>query len=527
MLESDLDAAAAAPAAAAPAAAAAAIVNNEDEERKKHQTISLREINSNKLIGGEEKKEFKPFVEFASKSSDNEDGELLVTKKEFEEILRKNHLNTENLGYGKFSVCKIKLGDNEEIKIGDSEIREQHFIDIKDAKNDIRFFIDAEAYENLKEYKDTLYDKFKAYLNSQTSSDINGITQQINGFKSLGDITSAGSVLSTGAANTVAKKLDLDSEEKIAKKAQELTELYINKRFARGKMSTETMKSPPEDGSEEKKFGFFKVVRNQKRPKDIRVYKSEKPTKLKILNVTVGNNEIMQFETCDAGEIKSARHFMRTNQYAAFQRVNDPKDFSKESRGTSIRIFKEKTETEKKMMERFKIKVGVDSEESFLKSKKEVVFVENVIELGSGDNDSIDIGHGVKIIRDNDRSGKLIIKYGEINSCLPFMSNHHGGFIYNDKPEKVLSRKFNLKAHSSIVEKITPEPPCFKSKEPKHHSVILKILDKKNDSFSYVELTKKGSRTSPFKSTYTAKILEKRFEEKFDPSPAAHDVGRG
>ena len=503
---------------------------NEDEERKKNQIISFSKIEAPEVIGEEKKKEFKPFVEFSSDEKDPKNSQtfkLLVTKKEFEEILRKNHLNTENLGYGKFSVCKIKLGDNEEIKIGDSEIREQHFIDIKDAKNDIRFFIDAEAYENLKEYKDTLYDKFKAYLKSQTSSEIGDITQQINDFNSLSDITKAVSPFSAVATDTVATKLDLDSEEKIAKKAQELTELYINKRFARGKMSTETMKSPPEDGSEEKKFGFFKVVRNQKRPKDIRVYKSEEPTKLKILNVTVGNNEIMQFETCDAGEIKSAKHFRRTNEHAAFQKVT-PKDFSKESRGTSIRIFKEKTEeNDKKMMKRFKIKVGVDSEESFLKSKKEVVFVENVIELGDSDSASINIGHGVKIIRDNDRSGKLIIKYGEINSCLPFMSNHHGGFIYNDKPEKVLSRKFNLKAHSSIVEKITPEPPCFKSKKPKHHSVILKILDKKNDSFSYVELTKKGSRTSPFKSTYKAKILEKRFEQKFDPSPAAHDVGRG
>ena len=121
----------------------------------------------------------------------------------------------------------------------------------------------------------------------------------------------------------------------------------------------------------------------------------------------------------------------------------------------------------------------------------------------------------------------LIVKYGEIKSCLSLTSNYHGCYIYNDKPKEVECREFNLKAHSSIVEKITPEPPCFKSKEPKHHSVILKILDKKNDSFSYVELTKKGSRTSPFKSTYKAKILEKRFEQKFDPSPAAHDVGRG
>ena len=502
---------------------------NDDEVRKKNQIISFSKIEAPEVIGEEKKKEFKPFVEFSSDEKDPKNSQtfkLLVTKKEFEDILRKNYLDKVNSRYGRFSVCKIKLKDNEEIKIGDSEIREQHFIDIKDAKNDIRFFIDAEAYENLKEYKDTLYDKFKAYLNSQTSSDINGITQQINGFKSLGDITSAGSVLSTGAANTVAKKLDLDSEEKIAKKAQELTELYINKRFARGKMSTETMKSPPEDGSEEKKFGFFKVVRNQKRPKDIRVYKSEKPTKLKILNVTVGNNEIMQFETCDAGEIKSARHFMRTNQYAAFQRVNDPKDFSKESRGTSIRIFKEKTETEKKMMERFKIKVGVDSEESFLKSKKEVVFVENVIELGNGDNDSINIGNNVKIIRDN---GKLTIKYGDnkLYRSLSLLSNYHGGFFSNNKPEKVGDRGFNLKAHSSIIEKITPEPSCLKSGKTKHHSVIFKILDKKDNSFSYVELTKKGSLTSPSKSTYTAKILEKRFEEKFDPSPAAHDVGRG
>lgn len=324
--------------------------------------------------------------------------------------------------------------------------------------------------------------------------------------------------------DTVAIKLGLDSEEKIAKKAQDLTELYINRRFAMGEMSTEKMKSPPEDDSEEKKFGFFKVVRNQKRPTDIRVYKSEEPTKLKILNVTVGNNESMQFETSNDGEIKSAKHFMRTNEYAVFQRV-DPKDFSKESRGTSIRIFKEKTESAKKMMERFKIKVGVDSEESFLKSKKEVVFVENVIELGSGDNDSIDIGNNVKIIRDN---GKLTIKYGDNKLCnsLSLLSSYHGGFFSNNKPEKVGYRKFNLKAHSSIIEKITPEPTCLKSKETKHHSVIFKILDKKNDSFSYVELTKKGSWTSPLKSTYTAKILEKRFEEKFNPSAVAHDVGR-
>lgn len=515
----------------APALATAAAVFDavdEDEERKKHQTISLGQIKPDEVIGGEDNKKFKSFIEFSSDEKDPENSQtksFSVTKNEFEEILRKNHLDKVNSRYGRFSVCKIKLKDDEEIKIGDSEIREQHFIDIKDAKNDIRFFIDAEAYENLKEYKDTLYDKFKAYLDSQTSSEIGDITQQINDFKSLDDITS---IVSAGSANTVANKLGLDSEEKIAKKAQDLTELYINKRFAMGKMSTE--KDPSASGNfTEEKFGFFKVVKNKKRPQDIRVYKSEEPTKLKILNVTVGNNEIMQFETCNAGEIKSGRHFMRTNEYAAFQRVDDPKVFSKESRGTSIRIFKERTDpndSNKKTMDRFKIKVGVDSEESFLKSKKEIVFVENVIELGDSDSASINIGHGVKIIRDNDRSGKLIIKYGEINSCLPFMSNHHGGYIYNDKPENVVGRKFNLKAHSSIVEKITPEPPCFKSKEPKHHSVILKILDKKNDSFSYVELEKKGSRTSPFKSTYKAKILEKRFEEKFDPRSAVYSSGR-
>lgn len=151
MDESDLDAAAAA---AAPAPAAAAIVNNEDEERKKHQTISLGEINSNKLIESKNNKKFKPFIEFSSNENNSQNSQtysLLVTKKEFEEILRKNYLEGQNKIYGKFSVCKMTLKDNEEIKIGDSEIREQHFIDIKDNKNDIRFFIDAEAYENLKE----------------------------------------------------------------------------------------------------------------------------------------------------------------------------------------------------------------------------------------------------------------------------------------------------------------------------------------------------------------------------------------
>ena len=81
-----------------------------------------------------------------------------------------------------------------------------------------------------------------------------------------------------------------------------------------------------------------------------------------------------------------------------------------------------------------------------------------------------------------------------------------------------------MKTHSSIIEKITPEPSCLNPRETKHHSVIFKILDKKNDSFSYVELTKKGSWTSPSKSTYTAKILERRSEEKFNPSGVANDV---
>ncbi len=288
-------------------------------------------------------------------------------------------------------------------------------------------------------------------------------------------------------------------------------------------MSTET------EESGEKKFGFFKVVRNQKRPKDIRVYKSEEETKLKILNVSVGNDEIIQFTTSDSGEIESGRHLKRTNEYAVFQRV-DPQDFSPESKGTRIRVFNEKTDPNdtsdpnhpRKIMERFKIKVGVDNEESFLKSKENVVFVENVIEM----NDEIDIANGVKIIRDENRQGKLIIKYGDNRSCLSLTSNHHGGFIYNKTPSEVGGQSFKLKAHSSIVEKITqkitPEPKCLKSKHTKHHSVIFKILDKKNDSFSYVELTKKGSWTSPFKSTYKAKILERSFVEKFDPSSAVY-----
>ena len=521
MSPGDLDpAAAAAPAAAAPAAApaAAAPAANEDEEYKKIRVISFSQLEKAEEIGGEKKKGFKPFIEFGT------DGkslgvENLVTIKEFEEILRKNHIDGQNRIYGKFSVCKIKLQDNQEIKIGDSKVKEQYFIDIKDKKNDIRFFIDEDAYADLKEYKDTLYDKFKAYLNSQTSLDKDGITKQINDFNSLSDITTVAPV-PTAITYTVANKLDLDTEEKIAKKAQDLTELYINKRFARGIMSTE------EEGSDEKKFGFFKVVRNQQRPKDIRVYKSEEETKLKILNVSVGNNEIIQFTTSDSGEIESGRHLKRTNEYAAFQKV-DPQDFSSDSKGTKIRIFNEKTDPNdtsdhnhprKKIMERFKIKVGVDDNESFVKSKKDVVFVENVIEMGN----EINIGNGVKIIRDKDKQGKLIIKYGKNNFCSSFMSNYNGGFIYNDPPNKIADRDFKLKAHSSIVEKITPEPSCLKSQDTKHHSVIFKILDKKNDSFSYVELTKKGSWTSPFKSTYKAKILERSFVEKFDPSSAVY-----
>lgn len=489
-----------------------AAANAEDEERKKSRSHFVGPSENKEVEGS---KAFKPFIEFTSKKGDNKFGELLVTKNEFEEILRKNYLEGQNKIYGKFSVCKMTLRGNEEIKIGDSEIKEQYFIDINDKKNDIRFFIDADAYENLKKYKDELYDKFKSYLNSQTSSEIDGITQQINDFNSLSDITTAHS---PGATDTVAQKLNLVGEEKIAKKAQDLTELYINKRFARGKMSTET------EGSEEK-FGFFKVVKNKNRPKDIRVYKSEEKTKLKILNVSVSNNEIIQFKTSDSGEIESGRYFKRTNEYAVFQRV-DPQDFSSDSKGTKIRIFNEKTgDNNKKTMERFKINVGTDDEESFLKSKKEIVFVEKVIELDDSDSAKIDIGNNIKIIRDKD---KLTIKYGDNKLCnsLSLLSSYHGGFFSNNKPRKVEDRDFNLKAHSSIVEKMTPEPSCLKSSEAKHHSVILKILDKKNGSFSYVELAKKGSWTSPLKSTYTAKILEKSFVERFNSSSGAYDMGR-
>jgi len=266
-----------------PDPAAAVHDTKEEDEYKKIRVISFSRLEEL------EKKEtnvteFKPFIEFTSDDA-LEGSERLVTKKQFEEILRKNYLDGQNKIYGKFSVCKIKLKDDEEIKIGDSEVKEQYFIDIKDKKNDIRFFIDEDAYKDLMKYKDTLYDKFKDYLKSDTDLEKDKITDQINDFNSLSDITTVALV----ASDSVANKLGLNTEEKIAKKAQDLTELYINKRFARGKMSTE------EENSDEKKFGFFKVVRNQKRPKDIRVYKSEEETKLKILNVSVGNYSAPRF----------------------------------------------------------------------------------------------------------------------------------------------------------------------------------------------------------------------------------------
>jgi hypothetical protein len=515
-------AATAAAAVAAPVPPATPVTKEEDDEYKKIRVISFSQLGKAEEIEGEKKKEFKPFIEFTS-DDPSEGGEQLVTKKQFEEILRKNYLDKNNKIYGTFSICKMKLKGDEAIKIGDSEVKEQHFIDIKDKKNDIRFFIDEEAYEDLNKYKNTLYDKFKDYLKSDTDLEKDKIGQQINAFNSLSDIKPTVLTVPTvppATTDSVANKLGLNNEEKIAKKAQDLTELYINKRFARGMMSTEESQSS--GNFDDKKFGFFKVVRNQKRPKDIRVYKSEEKTELKILNVSVGDNEIIQFKTSDSGEIESGRHFKRTNQYAAFQRV-DPKDFSSDSRGTRIRVFNEKTvsvnNNDVKIMERLKINVGVDNEDNFIKSKKNVVFVENVIEMG----DEINIGKSVKIIRDEKRPGKLIIKYGENNKSTSCLS-YHGGFIYNKTPNEVGGQSFNLKAYSSIIEKITPEPKCLKSHDTKHqhHSVIFKILDKKNDSFSYVELTRKGSLTSPFKSTYKAKILERSSVEKFDPRSAVY-----
>ncbi len=527
----------------------------DDEKKKKQYDATLEKF----LVDEPTYKKNKdsPFFYFLSISDKTRADNIPlphVTKTDFNKILKKDSFAITASQYA--VACKMELGKDEKIVIGNDELSNQCFIDVQDYLNHTRIFLSKDNFTKLEQYKENLVQEFKELLENDNANFKEAgvdfikkeIEEKIFKFGSIKDVKSAKGVAPVPAVppntsnNSLASKVGL-SPEKIDEYAQKLADQFWQRKLMKGDLSVEAKNTSSGDYDEAQRLGHIKIER-PKTDKDrrIKVYKFGSDGDINLTHVNLGiGDQIMQIEVKNITKdgVTGVEYFKQNpSEINNFNlRVYNQKDLNETVKKAKVDVFVE--DSTKKEMRRFKIRGGADNSKPITTKANKIVtplsaeapkiftIEKGQKSVGIGDGTAWALGFmpfpGIKgdsqidIKKKGDgyelRFGKNKLK----GTGLGRLSNSRGGYINNPifKEIEGVEEEFKLAKKGGILGR-----RWFSSKGTKLHKVgdteSIKILVENEDEGKIVELeiSQGGTlNTNPFKTArnaYNLKVVSER-----------------